>query len=79
MTLYTYSDFSKALREDTENASYEPGAIAPIERFWVEHYQWLLSNGYQLRPRYAPNWKPSWIGTTKKAEECEDGRDMNVR
>jgi len=26
-----------------------------------------------LRPRYKPDWKPSWLGTNKYYKECEDG------
>lgn len=28
---------------------------------WRDNYEWLLSCGYQLRPRLRPNWVPSWI------------------
>ncbi|KAK0231973.1 kinase-like domain-containing protein [Armillaria nabsnona] len=41
--------------------------IAP-EMFWVKHQPFLASAGYMLRPRYHPNWTPSWIrkdGTTR--------------
>ncbi|EJD48794.1 hypothetical protein AURDEDRAFT_101416 [Auricularia subglabra TFB-10046 SS5] len=33
------------------------------EQFWVPLQPYLLSQGYQLRPRYTPGWKPVWIGT----------------
>ncbi|KAF5379460.1 hypothetical protein D9615_006614 [Tricholomella constricta] len=44
------------------------------EEFWVEHYHFLLSNGYQLRPRYNPDWVPSWIRAAQPTEylDCED-------
>nr|VWP00764.1 Mitogen-activated protein kinase (EC [Ganoderma boninense] len=32
-----------------------------------------------LRPRYHPDWKPSWTGTKKDPEYCEDGQIFNVR
>ncbi|KAF5379422.1 hypothetical protein D9615_006620 [Tricholomella constricta] len=38
------------------------------EKFWVEHYDFLLSNGYQLRPRYNPEWVPSWIRAAQPTE-----------
>jgi hypothetical protein len=30
------------------------------EYFWVDHQPFLLSRGYQLRPRYDPTWVPTW-------------------
>ncbi|RDB27940.1 hypothetical protein Hypma_002167 [Hypsizygus marmoreus] len=32
------------------------------ESFWVSLQPFLLSRGYRLRPRYHPNWIPSWKG-----------------
>ncbi|KAH7889023.1 hypothetical protein F5I97DRAFT_1935400 [Phlebopus sp. FC_14] len=41
------------------------------------HYQWLRDRGYLLRPRYAPDWVPSWRGTKKNRFLCEDGKVAN--
>ncbi|KAK0502005.1 hypothetical protein EDD18DRAFT_1306655 [Armillaria luteobubalina] len=30
------------------------------EIFWIWHYQFLQDNGYQLCPKFHPNWKPKW-------------------
>ncbi|KAF8069063.1 hypothetical protein FPV67DRAFT_1490958 [Lyophyllum atratum] len=30
------------------------------EQFWATYQPFLLSRGYRLRPRYDPNWVPSW-------------------
>jgi len=30
------------------------------ERYWRDRQQWLASCGYMLRPRYRPDWVPSW-------------------
>ncbi|KAJ7186644.1 kinase-like domain-containing protein [Mycena filopes] len=30
------------------------------EGFWVDNQPFLLAQGYQLRPRYRPDWVPSW-------------------
>ncbi|KAF9475438.1 hypothetical protein BDN70DRAFT_883694 [Pholiota conissans] len=50
--------------------------ISSGERFWVDLQPFLLSRGYRLRPRYDPNWKPSWIADDGKsicdAVVCED-------
>ena len=35
--------------------------LVPAESFWAEHYTYLLTMGFLLRPRYSPDWKPSWI------------------
>ncbi|KAJ6498044.1 hypothetical protein C8R47DRAFT_1112658 [Mycena vitilis] len=33
---------------------------SPNEQFWIHYQQFLLSRGYQLRPRFRPGWVPSW-------------------
>ncbi|KAH8103567.1 kinase-like domain-containing protein [Cristinia sonorae] len=47
-------------------------SLSPHELQWRARYEGLLLRGYQLRPRYHPNWKPSWIGTDTPADTCED-------
>lgn len=48
----------------------------PGEEVWVERQPFLLSRGYRLRPRYDPDWVPSWKLPRKKPiqyiSECED-------
>ncbi|KAI0633607.1 kinase-like domain-containing protein [Trametes polyzona] len=44
------------------------------EFFWRDHYAWLLEQGYLLRPRYRPGWRPSWAGSKRNPDKCEDGR-----
>ncbi|KAI0790923.1 kinase-like domain-containing protein [Abortiporus biennis] len=34
--------------------------LLPHEIFWRDHQQWLEESGYMLRPRYRPDWQPSW-------------------
>lgn len=43
--------------------------ITPTERFWVDMQPFLLAQGYRLRPRYDPQWKPSWLQVQVKAGE----------
>ncbi|KAF8838516.1 hypothetical protein BDN67DRAFT_868282, partial [Paxillus ammoniavirescens] len=50
------------------------GKLSDPEFWWRDHYQWLEKSGYLLRPRYAPDWTPSWEGTKKEWFACEDGR-----
>jgi len=53
----------------------EPSDTVPLsenELWWTRHFQWLKDCGYLLRPRYAPDWVPSWRGTKKGRYSCED-------
>lgn len=52
--------------------------IKPYERFWRDHQRWLQEKGYMLRPRFRPEWIPSWKGTKKQPYDCEDGRSIAV-
>jgi hypothetical protein len=55
------------------------GGLDKIEiRYWRNNYEWLRDRGYQLRPRYSPDWIPSWMGTTKYHWNLEDGVDLVV-
>ena len=51
-----------------------PGQLRELEKWWVERQKALELAGYMLRPRYHPDWKPSWIGTKKDISDCEDGQ-----
>lgn len=31
------------------------------EVWWRDHQKWFQECGYMLRPRYMPDWKPSWL------------------
>ncbi|KAH9910912.1 kinase-like domain-containing protein [Epithele typhae] len=42
------------------------------EKKWVARQPALYARGYSLRSRYVPGWKPSWIGTNRRALFCED-------
>ncbi|KAJ7019349.1 hypothetical protein C8F04DRAFT_336368 [Mycena alexandri] len=37
-----------------------PRLITLKEQLWADSYEFLLSRGYRLRPRYHPRWVPSW-------------------
>jgi hypothetical protein len=56
----------------------EPGQLFKAEYFWRDHYNWLLTRGYQLRRRYEPGWTGSWKGTKLKWDDCEDGQPCVV-
>ncbi|KAG8757586.1 hypothetical protein FRC11_004443, partial [Ceratobasidium sp. 423] len=46
-----------------------------VEERWVPFQPYLLAKGYRLRPRYDPNWIPSWKKTGSDPSECEDSID----
>ncbi|THH21616.1 hypothetical protein EUX98_g8325 [Antrodiella citrinella] len=48
------------------------GQLHPSEILWRDRYVYLLEHGYKLRPRYHPQWRPSWLGTDIPADCCED-------
>ncbi|GBE87973.1 hypothetical protein SCP_1201990 [Sparassis crispa] len=55
--------------EKTRDGHY---ALLESETFWRDRCIFLQQHGYQLRPRYHPNWSPSWLGTTFDPTFCED-------
>ncbi|KAJ7447556.1 kinase-like domain-containing protein [Mycena galericulata] len=42
------------------------------EKWWIRNQPYLLSRGYKLRPRYEPDWIPSWTVKEDPREEYED-------
>ncbi|TFK74346.1 hypothetical protein BDN72DRAFT_789669 [Pluteus cervinus] len=54
----------------TQTRTYAPssdevirsGALDETELDWRDLQPWLKTCGYQLRPRYQPDWVPSWKG-----------------
>jgi hypothetical protein len=75
----------KVLRAQKELATFgtdvkrSPGALSTQEIWWCQQYQWLKGQGYLLRPRYAPDWVPSWEASNRDPLACEDGQVMRVR
>jgi len=57
---------------DSRRTETQPSNLRRTEVFWSKHYNWLEDCGYLLRPRYRPEWIPSWQGTSKNPAECED-------
>ena len=49
------------------------------EIYWRDHQKWLLECGYRLRPRYQPDWTPSWEKSGKPSTLCEDSNYLVVR
>ncbi|KAJ6597773.1 hypothetical protein DFH09DRAFT_903835 [Mycena vulgaris] len=48
------------------------------EMFWYNHRDWLKTHGYVLHARYQVGWTPSWKGTKKDRNSCEDGLMRSV-
>jgi hypothetical protein len=55
------------------------GDLPPAEQIWRDNYEWLSSRGYLLRPRYKPDWTPSWQHTKRSWQDAEDGQSFEVR
>ncbi|KAG9309316.1 hypothetical protein JVU11DRAFT_10804 [Chiua virens] len=53
-----------------------PDELDHRETWWRDRYQRLKTAGYLLRPRYSPEWIPSWTASNKGSEECEDGKRL---
>ena len=53
--------------------------LSESEYWWVKHQPWLEECGYMLRPRFRPDWVPSWLGTKKYVDDFEDGQLSMVR
>lgn len=63
-----------------ENRSrHEQPELRSYEIFWRDHQEWLAGQGYMLRPRYKPDWTPSWKDTDEDPTLFEDGLVMKVR
>ncbi|KAF9814683.1 hypothetical protein IEO21_04978 [Rhodonia placenta] len=54
-----------------------PGSLSKGELYWRDRQPWLEKRGYLLRPRYSPDWRPSWEGTKKRFFSCEDGQALH--
>ena len=74
---YAYVSTESAARhaKETEDGFYD---LLPGEVFWRDRYLFLEGCGYTLRPRYHPNWKPSWLGTNRDPDFCEDSVSIDV-
>jgi hypothetical protein len=58
------------------HAIRDPGTLFDRELWWRDHYQMLEDHGYRLRPRYRPDWVPSWKKSGKEFYTVEDGQPI---
>ena len=56
-----------------------PEELDPREAWWRDRYKQLNNLGYLLRPRYSPQWVPSWKTSNRNWRDCEDGKRLEVR
>ncbi|KAI0274583.1 hypothetical protein BGY98DRAFT_1188455 [Russula aff. rugulosa BPL654] len=55
------------------------GSLFTTEQWWRNRYNEIAEHGYQLRPRYHPNWQPSWLKSGKDFYTVEDGQPTIMR
>lgn len=58
--------------------SPSPEGRTAAEERWVSYQPYLLSKGYNLRPRYRQDWVPSWETNRQNPHDCEDRGDTLV-
>jgi hypothetical protein len=63
---------------DARPPSLAPEKLWDAEKRWVSLQPYLLSKGYELRPRYRPDWVPSWTLTGADPDDCEDSLNSLV-
>lgn len=57
----------------------ERSELTSTELFWRDNQPYLMSKGYLLRPRYMPDWVPSWKSKGRDKWDCEDAIISLVR
>ena len=56
----------------------QEGALVTIDQWWRDHYNEIAEHGYQLRPRYHPNWQFSRLKSGKYFYTVQDGQPTTV-
>ncbi|KAH9478490.1 hypothetical protein JR316_0008945 [Psilocybe cubensis] len=60
------------ISQDTDE---DDSILLPWEVDWVKLQPFLKKNGYKLRPRYHPNWKPPWTRFWNLNKDMSDYSD----
>lgn len=66
-------------RPSLEVDKFDNSVLSASKIFWRDNQPWLKESGFELRPRYRPDWIASWKGTTRNFQDCEDALESNVR
>ena len=61
-------ELNQAERENDRQARGNHRTLLTREIFWRDHQVWLAEKGYMLRPRYRPDWTPSWEDTGRDGD-----------
>jgi len=61
-----------------EDISLVVGTLTEEEKKWRDRHEMLKLEGYDLRPRLRPGWKPSWLESGADPFKCEDGENLPV-
>jgi hypothetical protein len=65
-------------RETKASRSRDIGTLFDSELWWRDQYRAIEGQGYILRPRYHPDWRPSWERSGKDFFTAEDGQPTLV-
>ncbi|KAH9045928.1 kinase-like domain-containing protein [Lactarius deliciosus] len=68
-----------AVHVGAENGRREIGVLFSSELWWRDRYRDIGASGYRLRPRYDPDWQPSWKTSRKDFFTTEDGQPTLLR
>ncbi|KAI0274565.1 hypothetical protein BGY98DRAFT_1098863 [Russula aff. rugulosa BPL654] len=55
------------------------GTLVTTEQWWRDRYYEIAEHGYHLRPRFHPDWQPSWLKSGKDFYTVEDGQPTIMR
>ena len=89
-SLSSFSIMSRSVKEILKavaNEGYEPtleedaliaATLTSGEEKWRDRHGMLKAEGYELRPRLRPGWKPSWLESGADPFVCEDGELLPV-
>ncbi|KAL5530902.1 hypothetical protein ACEPAG_3778 [Sanghuangporus baumii] len=64
---------------DLQRLPEEASPLTSREKVWRGRCYMLESHGYRLRPRFSPDWTPSWIGSNALPGMHEDYYHNDVR
>src|SRR6267154_3279031 len=65
---------STTLHTHTEQTRRTFGTPFKKEVWWRDHYYDIYNRGYELCPRYHPDWEPSWRGSGKCLFAGDEGQ-----
>ena len=62
----------KKMKAPVHTSLYRPPPLSPSETVWSKRCEFLFQRGYQLRPRYQPQWNASLLGKGMHSITAED-------